>query len=78
MTIAAQIFDVVAAAGLSGVHMLTIIAELHHIDPSSVESAVHRLRDDGKVVAKSSTGMTLYCLAIGATRPKDRRGRPKK
>ena len=77
-TIAAAIFDAVAALPSRGCAMQDVIKALPGIDRDQVTSAVHRLSDKGVLVARHHCFGFIYNLAPGATRPTDGRGRPRK
>jgi hypothetical protein len=77
-TIAAAVFDVVAALPGRACTMHDVVKALPGIDRESVISAVHRLSDKGVLVARHNCFGFLYSLAPGATRPTDGRGRPRK
>jgi hypothetical protein len=77
-TIAAAVFDVVAARPGRACSMQDVIEALPDIDRESVISAVHRLSDKGTLVARHHCFGFMYSIAPGATRPTDGRGRPRK
>jgi hypothetical protein len=77
-TIAAAVFDVVAALPQRGCSMHDVIKALPGIDRDQVTSAVHRLSDKGVLVARHNCFGFMYSMAPGATRPTDGRGRPRK
>jgi hypothetical protein len=77
-TIAAAVFDVVAALPGRGCTMHDVIKALPDIDRDQVTSAVHRLSDKGVLVARHHCFGFMYSIAPGATRPTDGRGRPRK
>jgi hypothetical protein len=77
-TIAAAVFDVVAALPGRGCSMHDVIKALPGIDRDQVTSAVHRLSDKGVLVARHHCFGFMYSIAQGATRPTDGRGRPRK
>ena len=77
-TIAAAVFDVVAALPGRACSMHDIVKALPDIDPAKVISAVHRLSDKGTLVARHHCFGFMYSMAPGATRPTDGRGRPRK
>jgi hypothetical protein len=77
-TIAAAVFDVVAALPGRACSMHDVIEALPDIDRESVISAVHRLSEKGVLVARHHCFGFLYSLRQGATRPTDGRGRPRK
>ena len=77
-TIAATVFDAVAALPGRGCSMQDVVKALPDIDRESVISAMHRLSDKGLLVARHHYFGFLYSLAQGATRPTDGRGRPRK
>jgi hypothetical protein len=76
-TIAAAVFDVVAETG--GCSICEVIKALPDIDREQVISAVHRLREVGRLRIHREFGLgAVYVIAPGATRPTDGRGRPRK
>jgi hypothetical protein len=77
-TIAAAVFDAVAALPGRSCSMQDVIEALPDIERESVISAVHRLSDKGVLVARHHCFGFIYNLAPGATRPIDSRGRPRK
>jgi hypothetical protein len=77
-TIAAAVFDAVAALPGRGCTMREVIEALPDIDRVQVTSAVHRLSDKGTLVARHNCFGFMYSIAPGATRPTDGRGRPRK
>jgi hypothetical protein len=77
-TIAAAVFDAVAALPGRGCTMREVIEALPDIDRVQVTSAVHRLSDKGTLVARHNCFGFMYSIAPGATRPMDGRGRPRK
>jgi hypothetical protein len=76
-TIAAAVFDAVAALPGRGCSMHDVVKALPDIDRESVISAVHRLSDKGVLVARHNCFGFMYSIAQGATRPTDGRGRPR-
>jgi hypothetical protein len=78
LTIAAAVFDVVAALPGRVCSMHDVINALPDIDRESVISAVHRLSDKGMLVAQHHCFGFIYSMAPRATRPTDGRGRPRK
>jgi hypothetical protein len=77
-TIAAAVFDAVAALPGGACSMHDVVKSLPDIDRESVISAVHRLSDKGTLVARHNCFGFMYSMAPGATRPTDGRGRPRK
>jgi hypothetical protein len=77
-TIAAAVFDVVAALPGRAWSMHDVIKALPGIDRDQVTSAVHRLSDKGVLVARHHCFGFMYSMAPGAARPVDGRGRPRK
>ena len=77
-TIAAAVFDVVAALPGRACSMYDVVKALPSIDRESVISAVRRLSDKGVLVARHHCFGFMYSIAPGATRPIDGRGRPRK
>jgi hypothetical protein len=77
-TIAAAVFDVVAAIPGGGCSMRNVVKALPDIDRDQVTNAVHRLSDKGTLVARHNCVGFWYSIAPGATRPTDGRGRPRK
>jgi hypothetical protein len=78
-TIAAAVFDVVAAIPGGACSMHDVVEALPGIDPESVISAVHRLSEKGTLRFHRGFGAgAFYTIAQGATRPTDGRGRPRK
>jgi hypothetical protein len=76
-TIAAAVFDVVAALPGRACSMQDVVKALPDIDRESVISAVHRLSEKGTLVARHHCLGFIYSMAPGATRPTDGRGRPR-
>jgi hypothetical protein len=77
-TIAAAVFDAVAALPGRSCSMHDVVKALPDIDRESVISAVHRLSDKGTLLARHHCFGFMYSIAPGATRPIDGRGRPRK
>jgi hypothetical protein len=77
-TIAAAVYDVIAALLGRACSMHDVVKALPDIDRDSVISAVHRLSDKGVLVARHNCFGFMYSIAPGATRPTDGRGRPRK
>jgi hypothetical protein len=77
-TIAAAVFDVIAALPDRSCSMCDVIKALPDIDQGQVTNAVHRLSDKGTLVARHHCFGFMYSIAPGATRPTDGRGRPRK
>jgi hypothetical protein len=77
-TIAAAVFDVVAALPGRACSMHDVIKALPSIDSDSVISAVRRLSYKGTLIARHNCFGFMYSMAPGATRPTDGRGRPRK
>ena len=77
-TIAAAVFDVVAALPGRGCSMQDVIKALPDIDREQVTSAIHRLSEKGVLMARHDRLGFTYSIAPGATRPTDGRGRPRK
>jgi hypothetical protein len=77
-TIAAAVYDVIAAIPGGVCSMREVIKALPDIDREQVISAVHRLSDQGVLVARHNCFGFMYSMAPGATRPADGRGRPRK
>jgi hypothetical protein len=77
LTIAAAVFDVVAALPGRVCSMHDVVKALPDIDRESVISAVHRLSDKGVLAARHHCFGFVYSIAQGATRPTDGRGRPR-
>ena len=77
-TIAAAVFDAIAALPGRGCSMQDVIQALPDIDREQVTSAVHRLSDKGVLVARHNCFGFMYSMGLGATRPTDGRGRPRK
>jgi hypothetical protein len=67
-TIAATVFDVVAAIPGGGCSMHDVVKALPDIDRDQVTSAVHRLSDKGVLVARHNCFGFMYSIAQGATR----------
>lgn len=77
-TIAAAVFDAVAALPGRGRSMREVIKALPDMDQEQVTSAIHRLSEKGVLMAwHDRLGFTYY-IALGAVRPIDGRGRPRK
>jgi hypothetical protein len=77
-TIAAAVYDAIAALPGRACSMQDVIKALPDIDREQVISAVHRLRDQGVLAARHHCFGFMYSMAPGATRPTDGRGRPRK
>ena len=77
-TIAAAVFDVVAALPGGGCSMHDVVKALPDIERESIISAMHRLSEKGVLVARHHYFGFVYSIAPGATRPTDGRGRPRK
>ena len=77
-TIAAAVFDVVAAFPGRSCSMHDVVKALPDFDRDQVISAVHRLSDKGVLVGRHNWFGFMYSMAPGATRPTDGRGRPRK
>jgi hypothetical protein len=78
-TIAAAVFDVVAAVRSRGCSRQQVVKALPDIDRAVVVSAIHRLKDLGVLSSYREFGLGLvYTIVSGATRPTDGRGRPRK
>ena len=78
-TIAATVYDVIAAIPGGACSMHDVVKALPEIDRESVVSAVHRLSDKGMLRLHRGFGAgAFYTIAPGATRPTDGRGRPRK
>ena len=77
-TIAATVYDAIAALPGRACSMHDVVKALPAIDLDQVTSAVHRLSDKGVLVARHNCFGFMYSLAPGATRPTDGRGRPRK
>lgn len=77
-TIAAAVFDVIAALPGRVCSIHDVVKALPDIDRESVISAIHRLSEKGVLVARHHYLGFMYSLAAGATRPTDGRGRPRK
>jgi hypothetical protein len=69
MTIAAAVFDAVAAIPGRGCLMREVAEALPDIDRAVVRSAVHRLSEMGVLVARHNCFGFMYSIAPGATRP---------
>jgi hypothetical protein len=78
-TIAATVFDVVAALPGPGCSMREVIKAFPDVEQAKVTSAVHRLKDLGvlRIHHELAAGF-IYSIAPGAARPTDGRGRPRK
>ncbi len=74
-TIAAAVFDVVAALHGRGCSMGKVIKALPAIDPESVINAAHRLSIAGALILHRNGKTIVYCAKPGA-QPTDGRGRP--
>jgi hypothetical protein len=77
-TIAAAVFDVVAAVPVCGCTMQQVIEALPDVDRARVTNAVNRLTEKGVLRIHHELGGYFYSAASGATRPTDGRGRPRK
>ena len=77
-TIAATVYDAIAALPGRACSMHDVVKALPDIDRDQVTSAVHRLSDKGVLVARHHCFGFMYSIAPGATRPTDGRGRPRK
>jgi hypothetical protein len=77
-TIAAAVYDVIAAIPGGACSMHDVVKALPDIDRDQVTNAVHRLSDKGVLVARHHCFGFMYFIAPGATRPTDGRGRPRK
>jgi hypothetical protein len=77
-TIAAAVFDVIAALRGRGCSIREVVKALPAIDRASVTSAVHRLSEMSVLTLIRSRDGITYRIAPGATRPTDGRGRPRK
>ena len=77
-TIAATVYDVIAALPGRGCSMHDVVKALPDIDRDQVTSAVHRLSDKGVLRVQHHCFGFMYSIAPGATRPTDGRGRPRK
>jgi hypothetical protein len=78
-TIAATVYDVIAALPGRACSMHEVIKALPDIDRERVKSAVHRLSEKGVLRMHRGFGAgAFYTIAPGATRPTDGRGRPRK
>jgi hypothetical protein len=77
-TIAAAVFDVVAALPGRACSMQEVVKTLPAIDRESVISAAHRLSEKGVLVVRHHYFGFMYSIAPGAARPTDGRGRPRK
>jgi hypothetical protein len=78
LTIAAAVFDVVAALPGRVCSIHDVVKALPGIDRDQVTSAVHRLSGNGVLLARHNCFGFMYSIASGATRPTDGRGRPRK
>jgi hypothetical protein len=77
-TIAAAVFDVVAALPRHGCSMREVIKAFPDVEQAKVASAVHRLKELGVLRIHHRLGAGfIYNIAPGATRPTDGRGRPR-
>jgi len=77
-TIAAAVYDAIAALPGRACSVQDVIKALPDIDRDQVISAVRRLSDKGVLVARHNCFGFMYSMAPGATRPTDGRGRPRK
>jgi hypothetical protein len=78
-TIAAAVFDAIAALQGRGYSMREAIKALPDIDRAVVANAIHRLRDLGVLSTHREAGLgAVYTITPSATRPIDGRGRPRK
>jgi hypothetical protein len=78
-TIAAAVYDAIAALPGGACSMHDVIKALPDIDRESVISAIHRLSEQGVLRLHRVFGVgAFYAIAPGATRPTDGRGRPRK
>jgi hypothetical protein len=77
-TIAATVYDVIAALPGRACSMHDVVKALPDIDRDQVTSAVHRLSEKVALVARHHCFGFMYSIAPGATRPTDGRGRPRK
>jgi hypothetical protein len=78
-TIAAAVYDVIAALHGRGCSRQEVAKALPDINLPVVVSAIHRLRDSGVLSSHREFGMgVVYTVTPAATRPTDRRGRPRK
>jgi hypothetical protein len=78
-TIAAAVYDAIAALPGRACSIHDVVKALPDIDRESVISAVHRLSEKGTLRLHRGFGAgVFYTIAPGATRPTDGRGRPRK
>jgi hypothetical protein len=78
-TIAAAVFDVVAALPRRGCSMREVAKALPDVEQAKVTTTIHRLKNLGllRIHHELDSGF-IYTLAQNATRPTDGRGRPRK
>ncbi|HEV2040374.1 MAG TPA: hypothetical protein VGT81_10060 [Casimicrobiaceae bacterium] len=78
-TIAATVYDAIAALPGCGCSMREVVEALPDVDRKSVLSAVHRMSEKGVLRLHRAFGVgAFYTITLGATRPIDGRGRPRK
>ena len=79
MCINIKVFDAIAALPGRGCSMQDVIKALPDTERESVISAVHRLSEKSALRLHRGFGAgVFYTIAVGAARPIDGRGRPRK
>ena len=78
-TLTTAVYDVIAALPGRGCSRQAVAKALPDVDPASVVSAIHRLKDLGVLRSYREFGIgVVYTITPGAMRPTDGRGRLRK